>query len=203
MTALRPDSRLPCGTEVAHILERVADRQEPTAHQRGCPYCTAAWDELADLWVGVRAYADEEVFVPDGFVMKVMRRVRASSAASRREVGGHSSVARRRGWHALWRDELGELWIADRVVAAVVAQTLTEVEGFERIAGPGGIRVRVGRREVIVEVRVVLVYGQSVVDIVAAVQERVSERVQEVTGLLVVSLDVVVTGFAAGDSTRA
>lgn len=179
--------RLPCGTDIGELIDRVADRRAPTAHQRHCRWCQTARADLVRAWDGVAALADEGIEVPPDFVRRVMHRVRAEARRDRPAARGHDRLPFGDAWHARWRDELGELWVADVVVRALVARAARDVVGVDAI---GRVAVRVERRTCVATVHLRAVYGEDVAALANRVRRRVTDVVAAVSRLDVVAVHV-------------
>ena len=95
---------------------------------------------------------------------------------------------------------LGEVKIADEVVAIIAALAATEVEGVASMAGnitndliarlgmknlSRGVKVDVLEGIVTVSLALVLKYGYNIMDVSAKIQEKVKAAVENMTGLTV------------------
>ncbi|WP_422769647.1 Asp23/Gls24 family envelope stress response protein [Plantactinospora sp. WMMC1484] len=123
--------------------------------------------------------------------------------------------------------ETGQTRIADGVVAKIAGFATREIPGVHSMGAglarrmgqlrslvPGGgemagqgVSVQVGEREAAVDIDIVTHYGQSIVDVSEAVRRNVIDRVQAMTGLKVVEVninvdDVHVQGDQDGDDAR-
>ncbi|MFY1670578.1 Asp23/Gls24 family envelope stress response protein [Plantactinospora sp. WMMB334] len=123
--------------------------------------------------------------------------------------------------------ETGQTRIADGVIAKIAGFATREIPGVHSMGAglarrmgqlrslvPGGgemagqgVSVQVGERETTVDVDIVTFYGQSIVDVSEAVRRNVIDRVQAMTGLKVVEVninvdDVHVQGDQDGDDGR-
>jgi uncharacterized alkaline shock family protein YloU len=143
----------------------------------------------------------------------------SSSAAVEREnnEGGGPGGTRPAGpggprSHAALTTEHGQTRIADAVVGKIAGLAAREIPGvysmgtgFARRMGqlrslvPGstetdaaaqGVSVEVGERETAVDLDVVTWYGQSIVEVTEAVRSNVIERVEGMTGLRVVEVNI-------------
>ncbi|MEG0013636.1 MAG: Asp23/Gls24 family envelope stress response protein [Cellulosilyticaceae bacterium] len=105
-------------------------------------------------------------------------------------------------------EEIGQVQIADDVIAVIAEIAALEVEG---IAGIGnnkqdlvhtirgkkaskGIKVEVGVGEVYIDVVATTKYGVKIQDVCLKVQEKVKNSIETMTGLSVKSVDVHVIG---------
>ena len=107
--------------------------------------------------------------------------------------------------------ESGTVLISEDVVATIVSQAVSEVEGVVGMSTkPGadiadllgkknwgkGIRVAIGQENVLsIDCNVVLAYGQSVVSVASAVQSAVTGAVESMTGVKVAAVNVNVCGI--------
>ena len=104
---------------------------------------------------------------------------------------------------------LGEVKIADEVVAIIAALAATEVEGVASMAGnittelisrrgmknlSKGVKVDVLEGVVTVSLALNLKYNYSIMDVSAKVQERVKNAVENMTGLEVADVNIKVAG---------
>ena len=135
MSEFPPVERLPCGTELASLVDQVAERTPPLvdAHQAVCPHCRAALAELEELWGYVRALAREPVIAPARLVERVIRRVREELAALARLP--LELVVPRLVRHALLSGPRGTTRVASSVVAMISALAAQEVAGLSAL-GP-------------------------------------------------------------------
>ena len=104
--------------------------------------------------------------------------------------------------------DLGEIHIADEVVAVIAGIAATETSGVAAMAGsPGnlqkeiisrlgmqvlskGVNIEIEDGKVKVSVSVVIEYGFSIPEVTAAIQERVSSEIETMTGLKVTAVNV-------------
>jgi uncharacterized alkaline shock family protein YloU len=107
----------------------------------------------------------------------------------------------------------GETIVEDDVVASIAGLAAREVEGVaglgkssvrraltERLAGTGdkaklGVGVEVGKKEAIVDLSLVIVYGFNIPKIVAEVRKKVASRLMEISGLVAKEINVVVASI--------
>ncbi|NNE68782.1 MAG: Asp23/Gls24 family envelope stress response protein [Rhodothermales bacterium] len=124
------------------------------------------------------------------------------AAAKTKETNG--SVAK------IINSDEGKTVIRDQVVSKIVGLAVREIEGVVRLVpfGAGqsvtqlaksvtgsqmrdlGVHVEVGETEAAVDVRIISEYGASIPAIAQAIRSNVVERVREMTGLKVVSIDI-------------
>lgn len=104
--------------------------------------------------------------------------------------------------------DLGEIRIADEVVAVIAGIAATETKGVAAMAGsPGnlqkeiisrlgmkvlskGVNIEIEDGKVKVSVSVIIDYGCSIPEVTAAIQERVSSEIETMTGLKVTAVNV-------------
>ena len=104
---------------------------------------------------------------------------------------------------------MGEVKIADEVVAIIAALAATEVEGVASMAGnitnelisrlgmknlSKGVKVDVLEGVVTVSLALNIKYNYSIVDVSAKVQEKVKNAVENMTGLEVADVNIKVAG---------
>ena len=97
-------------------------------------------------------------------------------------------------------DQVGDVRIADEVVAIIAGLATTEVEGVSSMAGnitneivsklgmknlSKGILVEVMENEVKVDVAINIAYGYSIPDVSAKVQDKVKSAIENMTGVTV------------------
>lgn len=100
---------------------------------------------------------------------------------------------------------LGEVQIADEVVAIIAGIAATEVEGVAAMAGniqkefisklgmkvlSKGVRITVAEGEVTVDLSIILDYGYSIPEVTGNVQERVKNAIETMTGLKVSDVNI-------------
>ncbi len=102
-------------------------------------------------------------------------------------------------------DEVGEVRVADEVVAIIAGLAATEIEGVSSMAGnitneivsrlgmknlSKGIMVEVLENEVKVDVAINIAYGFSIPEVSLKVQEKVKSAIENMTGLTVAVVNV-------------
>ena len=106
-------------------------------------------------------------------------------------------------------NSMGEVQIADEVVAVIAALAATEVEGVASMAGnitnelvsrlgmknlSKGVKVDVLEGVVTVSLALNLKYNYSIMDVTAKVQDRVKTAIENMTGLEVADINIRVAG---------
>ena len=109
---------------------------------------------------------------------------------------------------------LGEVKIADEVVAIIAALAATEVEGVASMAGnitndliarlgmknlSRGVKVDVLEGIVTVSLALVLKYGYNIMYVSAKIQEKVKAAVENMTGLTVADVNIRIAGVDMGE----
>ena len=104
---------------------------------------------------------------------------------------------------------MGEVQIADEVVAIIAGLAATEVEGVASMAGnitnelvgklgmknlSRGVKVAVQENEVTVELSLNMSYGYSIPKTSVKVQEKVKSAIESMTGLSVVEVNIHIAG---------
>lgn len=100
---------------------------------------------------------------------------------------------------------LGEVQIANEVVAIIAGIAATEVDGVAAMAGDiqkelvsklgmnvlsKGVRIAFEDSGIRVDLSIILEYGCSIPEVTAAVQERVKNSIETMTGLKVVDVNI-------------
>mgnify|MGYP002514724722 CR=1 FL=1 len=106
---------------------------------------------------------------------------------------------------------LGDIQIADEVIAIIAALAATEVEGVAKMYGnitnelvsklgmknlSKGVKVLVTPQDVKVDLSLELKYGYSVLEVSSKVQEKVKQAIETMTGLTVSMVRVRIAGVA-------
>ena len=107
------------------------------------------------------------------------------------------------------KDQIGEVQIADEVVAIIAGLAATEVEGVDSLAGnmsneligklgmknlSKGVKVDITEAHVSVNVSMNLKYGYSIPSVCEKVQERVKTAIENMTGLTVLDVNIKIAG---------
>ncbi len=105
--------------------------------------------------------------------------------------------------------DVGEVHIADEVIAIIAGMAATEVEGVKGMVGKTadnivellgrknlskGVEVEVGDGDVSLELSVVVNYGSSIVEVSKNISEKVKNAVETMTGLDVTVVNINVAG---------
>ncbi|MBQ4149358.1 MAG: Asp23/Gls24 family envelope stress response protein [Clostridium sp.] len=108
-------------------------------------------------------------------------------------------------------ESIGEVKIADEVVATIAAIAATEVAGVDSVAGnmtnemlgklgmknlSRGVKVSVEEGHVSVDLTLVMKYGYSIPQVSAKVQDKVKETIDNMTGLSVLDVNIKIAGVA-------
>ncbi len=115
-----------------------------------------------------------------------------------------------RNTHMIHADgNIGEVQIADEVVAIIAGLAATEVEGVAAMAGnitneiisklgmknlSKGVKVEVTEKDVKVDLALTLEYGYNIPKTSEIVQERVKTAIENMTGLEVASVNIRIAG---------
>ncbi len=109
------------------------------------------------------------------------------------------------------KDNLGEVHIADEVIAVIAGIATMEVDGVASMAGSTrdlqkeiisklgmkvlskGVSIRVEDGKVNADISVILYYGRNIPEVTKAIQDKVSSEIENMTGMTVeaVNVDVV------------
>jgi uncharacterized alkaline shock family protein YloU len=117
----------------------------------------------------------------------------------------------------------GKTTIANGVVAKIVGIAAREIDGVKDVVNIGagasiaglatrvtggdtrsqGVSVEVGEREAAASVNIVVVYGVSIPQVADAVRRNIIDRVEAMTGLTVIAVDIAVTDmYFPGEETE-
>ena len=106
-------------------------------------------------------------------------------------------------------DTIGEVRIADEVVAIIAGLAATEVDGVDSMAGnitnelvgklgmkilSKGVKVDVIEEHVSVDLSLNIKYGYNIPEVSERVQERVKSAIENMTGLTVLDVNVKIAG---------
>ncbi len=115
-----------------------------------------------------------------------------------------------RSTHKLYeKEKIGEVQIADEVVAIIAGRAATEVEGVDSMAGnitnelvgklgmknlSKGVKVDVTEEHVSADLSLNIRYGYNIPSVSEQVQEKVSTAIENMTGLTVLDVNVKIAG---------
>lgn len=109
------------------------------------------------------------------------------------------------------KDKIGEVQIADEVVAIIAGLAATEVEGVDSMAGnvpneligklgmknlSKGVKVEVTEEHVSVSMSLNMKYGYSIPEICENVQDKVKSAIENMTGLTVLEVNIKIAGVS-------
>ncbi|MBS4030475.1 MAG: Asp23/Gls24 family envelope stress response protein [Clostridiales bacterium] len=109
--------------------------------------------------------------------------------------------------------ELGNIRIADEVVAIIAGLAATEVEGVAGMSGgiaggladmlgkrnlSKGVKVEVGEKQASIDVYIVVKFGARIPDVAWNIQENVKKAIESMTGLEILKINVHVQGVSFG-----
>lgn len=112
-------------------------------------------------------------------------------------------------------DDIGDVRIADEVVAIIAGLAATEVEGVSSMAGnitneivsrlgmknlSKGIMIEVMEDEVKVDVAINIAYGFSIPEVSSKVQDKVKNAIENMTGLNVAVVNVRIASVDMGNN---
>ena len=113
--------------------------------------------------------------------------------------------------------QLGEVQIADEVVATIAGLAATEVEGVASMAGnitneligklgvknlSKGVKVLVTDRSVDVDLALNIEYGYSIMEVSEKVQDRVKSAIENMTGLEVAMVNIRIVNVNMGKEEK-
>ena len=109
------------------------------------------------------------------------------------------------------KDKIGEVQIADEVVAIIAGLAATEVEGVDSMAGhitnelvgklgmknlSKGVKVDVTEEHVSVALSLYIKYGYSIPSVCEKVQEKGQFAIENMTGLIVLDVNIKIAGMS-------
>ena len=112
---------------------------------------------------------------------------------------------------------IGEVKVADEVVAIIAGLAATEVEGVAGMSGgiaggiaeilgrknfSKGVKVEVGEKEAAIDLYIIVKYGVRIPDIALNVQEAVKAAIENMTGLSTVEVNVHVQGVGFPEDVK-
>lgn len=111
-------------------------------------------------------------------------------------------------------EEMGSIHISEEVIASIAAVAAVEVEGVSSLAPnlgsdiaemlgskknlSKGVHLQMAEDGVVVEVSLLVAYGNAIQDVAKAVQDAVISGVEAMTGLTVTAVNVNVVGISFG-----
>ena len=109
-------------------------------------------------------------------------------------------------------EEMGSIHISEEVISSIAAAAAVEVEGVSSLAAnlgsdiaellsnrknlSKGVRLQMTEEGVVVDVAVLVKYGNAIQDVAKAVQDAVISGVEAMTGLTVTAVNVNVVGIS-------
>ncbi len=115
-----------------------------------------------------------------------------------------------RNTHKLYeKDAVGEVRIADEVVAIIAGLAATEIDGVDSMAGnitnelvgklgmknlSKGVKVDVSEEHVSVDLSLNIKYGYNIPGVSEKVQEKVKSAIENMTGLTVLDVNIKIAG---------
>lgn len=109
------------------------------------------------------------------------------------------------------REDLGEIKVSNEVISHIVRRTAREVEGVVSIAGRSwfndafnrkedkGIAIKTEGNTCDITIEVKLQYGLPIYDVANKLQRRIKDAVEQMTGLVIGNVNVVISGLAESD----
>lgn len=106
-------------------------------------------------------------------------------------------------------EDVGQVQIADEVIAVIAGLAATEVEGVQKMSGnitneivsklgmknlSKGVKVDVTEDHVSVDISLNIKYGYKIPEVSEKVQERVKNAIENMTGLMVLDVNVKIAG---------
>lgn len=106
-------------------------------------------------------------------------------------------------------NELGNIRIADEVVAVIAGLAATEIEGVAGMSGgiaggiaemlgrrnlAKGVKVEVGEKETAVDLYIIVNFGVTIPEVAYKIQQNVKQAIESMTGLAVIEANVHIQG---------
>lgn len=119
--------------------------------------------------------------------------------------------------HSYKVEDIGQVQIADEVIAVIAGLASTEVEGVAKMSGnitneivsklgmknlSRGVKVEIMGEEVEVKLSLVLRYGVSIPGTSREVQEKVKNAIETMTGLTVTNVNIRIAGIQMDDEQK-
>ena len=113
------------------------------------------------------------------------------------------------------KDKIGEVQIADEVVAIIAGLAATEVEGVDSMAGnvtnelvsrlgmknlSRGVKVDVTEEHVSVDLSLNIKYGYNIPEVSEKVQDNVKSAIEYMTGLTVLDVNIKIAGVNVAEN---
>ena len=107
-------------------------------------------------------------------------------------------------------DDVGQVQIADDVIAIIAEIAATEVKGvagmggtltgdivqsFSRKKTPKGVRVELNGSQVMLDMTLIISYGEKIPAVTLEVQKKVKNSIEMMTGLETIAINIHVTGI--------
>lgn len=215
------DGRPDLEQEVYKLLDETGGKALfPDAARRGIKCSMKRFYELRRQWAASDAGDSNEIAAGEPQVRKGLQ-AEASGSLTVEEgevLEGPGVAERNTGSRTEEVEHLGQTQIVGttviypEVVAAIARRATEAVEGVAAIGTPslrsgvrerirggermaGGVEVELGRREVILNINVRVIYGYSIPTIVLKVREALSDRLLQLCGLVAKEINVRVAGM--------
>lgn len=115
----------------------------------------------------------------------------------------------------MYENQIGKTKVADEVVAIIAGIAATEINGVVGMSGgivsgiaerlgrrdlTRGVKVQVGEEQVVVDLFLITLFGRSIPEIAQQVKESVKAKIESMTGLEVIEVNVNVQGVQMDSS---
>ncbi|HHX62060.1 MAG TPA: Asp23/Gls24 family envelope stress response protein [Epulopiscium sp.] len=107
-------------------------------------------------------------------------------------------------------DAVGQVQIADDVIAIIAEIAATEVKGVAGMGGtltsdivqslsrkrtPKGVRVELNGSQVMLDITLIINYGEKIPEVTLEVQKKVKNSIEMMTGLEIIAINIHITGI--------
>jgi uncharacterized alkaline shock family protein YloU len=207
LATARKAERLPCGAEVAALVEQVATGRgdQRSDHQATCLHCSTLLPELDRLWAPMREFTREQVTPPPGLV-------------TRRHAPGPPVGRGRLAGLAQWRPGTTRVarWVVARIAGLAarqvpgVHQVLSHVADVDPVSEPAPAAHKSQRRDAAdvgtgrtaIHLDLITGYGESIPNVTQAVRRIVIHQIQDLTGLEVTEVNITVDDITSEPRLR-
>lgn len=174
--------RLPCGTEIADLVEQCAEGEAGvrTPHQATCVFCQRALSELERRWLVVQHLREATVTPPSDLVKRIMWRIRATLDDDRIQL----------------QQDLGVTEIPTRVLVTLAYWAAWRVPGVREVHQVSAKKVGANELDEIA-LELGLDFGTSAPRVTATVRQTVLEAVRQLGGVEARRVEILVSDVSS------